>query len=81
MTWFSVSTHVSISICMLKLEKKSFVAVTFTLFVNARLKFSPVKYLYCVRRRLLLSIQYPNFEENYINVSVPFILQKPPNVF
>ena len=63
MTCFPISTNVSISICMLELEKKSSVAVTFTLFVNAQLTFSPVKYPYCVLCRLLLSIQYPNIEE------------------
>ena len=57
MTCFPASTHVSISIYTLELEKKSSVAVTFTLFVNAQLTFSPVKYPYCVLRRLLLSIQ------------------------
>lgn len=63
MTCFPVSTHVSISIYTLELEKKSSVAVTFTLFVNAQLTFSPVKYPYCALCRLLLSIQYPNIEE------------------
>ena len=81
MTCFPVSTHVSISIYTLELEKKSSVAVTFTLFVNAQLTFSPVKYPYCVLRRLLLSIQYPNVEEIYINVLVPFILKKLPIAF
>ena len=57
----------------LELEKKSSVTVTFTLFVNAQLTFSPVKYPYCVLCRLLSSIQYPNIEEIYINVSVPLI--------
>ena len=57
----------------LELEKKSSVTVTFTLFVNAQLTFLPVKYPYCVLCRLLSSIQYPNIEEIYINVSVPFI--------
>ena len=57
----------------LELEKKSSVTVTFALFVNAQLTFSPVKYPYCVLRRLLSSIQYPNIEEIYINVLVPFI--------
>ena len=81
MTCFPVSTHVSISIYTLELEKKSSVAVTFTLFVNAQLTFSPVKYPYCVLRRLLLSIQYPNVEEIYINVLVLFILKKLPIAF
>ena len=67
MTCFPVSPHVSISIYTLELEKKSSVAVTFTLFANARLTFSPVKYPYCALRRLLLYIQYPNVEEIYIN--------------
>ena len=75
MTCFPASTHVSIWIYTLELEQKSYVAVTFTLFVNARLTFSPIKYPYCALRRLLLSIQYPNVEEIYINVSVPFILK------
>ena len=60
----------SISIYTLELEKKSSVTVTFTLFINAQLTFSPVKYPYCVLRCLLLSIQYPNIEEIYVNVSV-----------
>ena len=81
MTCFAVSTHVSISIYMLELEKKSSVAVASTLFVNAQLTFSPVKYPYCVLHRLLLSIQYPNVEEIYINVLVTFILKKPPIAF
>ena len=81
MTCFPLSTHQSMLIYTLELEKKSFVAVTFTLFVNAQLTFSPVKYPYCALRRLLLSIQYPNFEEIYINVSVPFTLKKLPNAF
>ena len=82
MTCFSVSTHVSILIFTLELEKKSSVAVTFTLFVNAQLTFSPVKYPYrALLRRLLLSIQYPNVEEIYINVSAPFILKKLPIAF
>ena len=76
MTCFPVSTHVSISIYTLELEKKSSVTVTFTLFVNAQLTFSPVKYPHCVLRRLLLSIQYPNVEEIYVNVLVLFILKK-----
>ena len=63
MTIFPVSTHVSILIYTLVLEKKSSVAVTFTLLVNAQLTFSPVKYPYCALCRLLLSIQYPNIEE------------------
>ena len=63
MTCFPVSTHVSISIYTLELEKKSSVAVTFMLFVNARPTFSPVKYPYCALFRLLLSILYPNIEE------------------
>ena len=79
MTCFpAVSTHVSFSIYTLELEKNSSVAITFTLFVNARLTFSPVKYLYCAPCRLLLSIQYPNVEDIYTNVLVPFILKKPP---
>ena len=73
-----ISKQVSISIYTLELEKKSSVAVTFTLFVNAQLTFSPVKYPYCALRRLLLSIQYPNVEEIYINVLVLFILKKLP---
>ena len=81
MTCFPVSTHVSISIYTLELEKKSSVAVTFTLFLNARLKFSPEQYPYCALRRPLLSIQYPNFKEIYIDVSVPFILKKLPIAF
>ena len=77
MTCFSVSTHVSFSIYTLELETKSSVAVTstFTLFLNAQLTFSPVSYPYCVLRCLLLSIQYPNVEEIYINVLVLFILK------
>ena len=71
----------SISIYTLKLEKKSSIAVTFAPFVNAQLTFSPVKYPYCVLRRLLLSIQYPNFEEIYVNVLVLFILKKLPIAF
>ena len=59
MTCFPVSTHVSVSIYPLELEKKSSVTVTFTLFLNAQLTFSPVKYPYCVLHRLLLSIRYP----------------------
>ena len=81
MTCFPASTQVSFSIYTLELEKNSSVAVTFTLFVNAQLTFSPVKYPYCALRRLLLSIQYPNVEEMYINVSVPFILKKLPIAF
>ena len=81
MTCFPASTQVSFSIYTLELEKKSSVAVTFTLFVNAQLTFSPVKYPYCALCRLLLSIQYPNVEEMYINVSVPFILKKLPIAF
>ena len=65
----------------LELKKKSSVAVTFTLFVNAQLTFSPVKYPYRALRRLLLSIRNPNFEEIYINVLVPFILKKLPIAF
>mgnify|MGYP001804767034 CR=1 FL=1 len=76
MTCVPVSKQVSISIYTLELEKKSSVAVTFTLFVNALLTFSPVKYPYCALRRLLLSIQDPNVEEIYINVSVPLFLKK-----
>ena len=71
----------SISIYIMELEKKSSVAVTFTLFLNAQLTFSPVKYLYCALRRLLLSIQYPNVEKIYINVLVPFIPKKLPIAF
>ena len=78
MTCFLASTHVSILIYTLELEKKSSVGVTFTLFVNARLPFSLVKHPYCALRRLLLSIQYPNVEKIYINMSVPFILKKLP---
>ena len=74
MTCFPVSTHVSISIYTLELEKKSSVAVTFTLFVNAQLTFSPVKYPYCALFRLLLSILYPNIEE----CVGAFVLKKPP---
>ena len=81
MTCFPISTHVSISIYTLELEKKSSVAVTFTLFVNAQLTFSPLKYPYCVLRSLLLSIQDPNVEEIYINVLVLFILKKLPIAF
>ena len=81
MTCFPVSTHVSISIYTLELEKKSSVTVTFTLFLNSQLAFSPVKYLYCLLHRLLLSIQYPNVEEIYINVLVLFILKKLPIAF
>ena len=62
MTCFPVSMRVSISIYTLELEKKSSVTVTFTLFLNAQLTFSPVKYLYGVLHRLLLSIQYPNVD-------------------
>ena len=69
-------TSVSISIYTLELKKKSSVTVTFTLFLNAQLTFSPVKYLYCALHRLLLSIQYPNVEEININVLVLFILKK-----
>ena len=83
MTCFPVSTHVSFSIYTLELETKSSVAVTstFTLFLNAQLTFSPVSYPYCVLRCLLLSIQYPNVEEIYINVLVLFILKKLPTAF
>ena len=76
MTYCLISTHVSISIYTLELEKNSFVAVTFTLFVNAQLTFSPVKYPYYVLRRLLLSIQYLNYEEIYLYVLVMFTLKK-----
>ena len=52
--------------------------VTFALFLNAQLTFSPVKYPYCVPHRLLLSIGIPcwlyDVEEIYINVLVPLIL-------
>ena len=51
------------------------------LMVNAQLKFSPVKYPYCMLRRLLFSIQYPNVEEIYINVLVLLILKKLPIAF
>ena len=83
MTCFPVSTRVSILIYTLELEKKSSVAVTstFMLFLNAQLTFSPVRYPYCVLRCLLLSIQYPNVEEIYINVLVLFILKKLPIAF
>ena len=81
MNSFPVSTYVLISIYALELEKNSSIVVTFTLLVNAKLKFSPVKYPYCVLRRLLLSIQYPNVEEIYINVLVLFILKKLPIAF
>ena len=57
----------------LELEEKSSVTVTFALFGNAQLTFSPVKYPYCVLRPLLSSIQYPNIEEIYVNVLVLFI--------
>ena len=81
MTFFvTVSTYMSISIYTLELEMMSSVAVTFMLFVDAQLTFSPVKYPYCKLRRPLLSIQYPNVEEMYINVSVPSILKKLPIV-
>ena len=73
MTCVPVSKQVSISIYTLEFEKKSSVAVTFMLFVNAQLTISPVKYPYCVLRRLLSSDQYPNIGEIYINVLVPFI--------
>ena len=63
MICYPACTHVSISIYTLELEKISAVAVTFTLFVNVRLTFSPVKFPYCALRRLLLSIQYPNVGE------------------
>ena len=72
MTCFPVSTHVSLLVYTLELEKKSFVTVTFTLILNAQLTFSPVKYPYCVFHRLLLSMQYPNVDEIYINVLVLF---------
>ena len=65
----------------LELEKNSSVTVTFALFVNAQLTFSPVKYPYCVLCRPLLSIQYPNFEQSYVNVLVLFILKKLPIAF
>ena len=78
MTCIPASTQVSISIYTLELEKKSSVAVTFTLFVNARLTFSPLKYPYSALRRPLLYSRYPNVEKIYINVSVPFILKKRP---
>ena len=81
MTCFTATTHVSISIYMLELEKKSSLAVTFTLFENAWLNFSPIKYPYCALRRLLLSIQYLNVEVIYINVSVLCILKKLPIAF
>ena len=81
MTCFPVSTHVSVLIYTLELENKSFEAVTFTLLVNAQLTFSLVKYTYCVFRRLLLTIQYPNAEDIYINVLVLFILKKLPIAF
>ena len=81
MTCFPVSTHVSISMYTLELEKKGSVAVTFTRFVNAQLTFSPVKYRYCVLCRLILFIQYPNVEEIYVNVLVLFILKKLPIAF
>ena len=71
----------SISEYTLELEKKSSVAVTFTLFVNARLTFSPVKYPYCALRRLVLTIQYPDVKKIYINMSVPGILKKLPIAF
>ena len=61
-----VGAHVSISIYTPELEKNSsvaamnfpkrgssLVAVTFTLFANSQLTFSPVKYPYSVLRRLL----------------------------
>ena len=78
---FPVSAHVSISIYTLELEKKSSIPVTYTLFLNAQQTFPPVKHPYCVLRGLLLSIQYPNVEEIYINVLVPFILKKLPIAF
>ena len=81
MTCFPVSTHVSISIYTLELEQKSSVTVTFTLFLNAQLTFSPVKHPYCVLHHLLLSIQYPNVEEIYIIVLVLFTLKKLPIAF
>ena len=49
--------------------------------MNVRLTFSPVKYPYYALRRLHLSIQYPNVEEIYINLSVLFILKEPPIAF
>ena len=81
MTCIPVSTHVSILINTLELEKNSSVAVTFMLFLNAQLTFSSVKYPYCVLRCLRLSIQYPNVDEIYINVLVLFILKKLPIAF
>ena len=81
MTCFPVSTPVSISIYTLELENESSVTVTFTLFLNTELPFSPVKYPDCVLHRLLLSIRYPNVEEIYINVLVPFMLKKLPIAF
>ena len=54
------------------------VAVTFTLFVNARLTFSPVKYPYCALRCLLLSISQCRRD---LYVSVPFILKNLPIAF
>ena len=70
-----------ISIYTLEMEKKSPVAVTSMLFVNVPLTFSPVKYPFCALLRPLLSIQYPNVEEIYINVSVPLIPKKLPIAF
>ena len=71
-----------ISIYTLELEKKSPVAVTFTLFVNVRLTFSPVKYPFCalLRRFYPFSIQILK-RSIYINVSVPFIPKKLPIAF
>ena len=55
LTCFLASTHVSIPIYTRELEKKSSVAVTFTLLVNARLTFSPVKHPHCA----LVTYFYP----------------------
>ena len=49
------SRHVSMSIYILVLIV---LTVTFTLFFNAQMTFSPMKYPYCVLLRLLLSIRY-----------------------
>ena len=81
MTCFPVSTHVSITIYMLELEKKSPVTVAFTLFFKRSANIFIRKISILCAHRLLLSIQYPNVEEIYINVLVLFVLKKLPIAF
>ena len=50
-------------------------------YLYAVFKCSASIFPYCVLHRLLLSIQYPNVEEIYINVLVLFILKKLPIAF